>query len=130
MDLMYKEHSKHEKSSPGMNNQSNSSNSSTNLGDKHSSLVNETDDKMGPPDDDKRSAQPIVSACEEDVSRGNNEDTFNNQVGSVVSAFNEFTTERDKNSVEESCGKEDFLESVYNSRDVVIDNSDISDEKA
>ncbi|XP_015885497.1 phospholipase SGR2 isoform X2 [Ziziphus jujuba] len=116
MDSMYKEHPKHEKSSPDMNNQSFSSNSSTNmedkhsslinensstnLGDKHSSLINETEDKMGPHDEDKRSVQPIVSACEEDVPRGNTEDAY--QVGPVVSAFHEFTG-RATNSAEEPC---------------------------
>lgn len=113
-DWMYKEHTKHEKSSPDMNNQSSVKNTSTNL-DKHSSLINETEDKMGPTDNDKRSAQPAVLACEGDVSRGNTENASNNKVGPVVSALDEFT-EMAINSVQEPCGKGDFLESIYDSR--------------
>ncbi|KAF3446704.1 hypothetical protein FNV43_RR11884 [Rhamnella rubrinervis] len=103
MDWMYKEHAKHEKSSPDMNNQTSLKNSSTNL-DKPSSLINKTEDRMGPTDNDKRSAETAVLACEGGVSRGNTENTLDNQVDPVVSGFDEFT-ERAMNSVQEPCGR-------------------------
>lgn len=96
MDWMYKEHAKHEKSSPYMNNQSS---------------INETEDRMCLNDKDKMSTQPTAFAFEGDVSTINTENTSNNQVGPDVPALDE-CTERDINSIQEPCGKGDFLKSI------------------
>lgn len=87
MDWMYKEHAKHDKSSPYMNN--------------HSS-INETEDRMCLNDKEKISTQPTVLAFEGDVS------TINTDVPALDEC-----TERDINSIQEPCGKGDFLKSIF-----------------
>lgn len=162
MDSMYKEHAKGEKISHDSNNQSSMCNTSVNLDDKSFSSINDTEDVVGPiddeskstsatllihdedvskivsdlgdvsssaiydedsiaPDDDEKIILPTLLVHEEDVLHRNTEDA-SSIVDTGASDFSLLTASAITSK--QSSGKED----IHDSRDLVMNNSDILDE--
>lgn len=125
MEWMYEEHATREKSSPDTNNQSAVINSLTNnMGHRNSLVGQETENSTGPIDDDERNSQEPFLVCEGDALDVKAEDA-STIVGPDSSDLDEVVSARTIISKQPSF-EEDASGSVYNYKDTVLGENDIS----